>query len=49
MIRDQLLPCCDDKMSEELGNLFGNQLDTKTEEQLLREMCRLAVIAQNNF
>ena len=48
-IRDQLLFYCDDDMSEELGNLFGNQLDTKTEEQLLSEMRRLAVIDQNNF
>ena len=48
-IRGQLLFYCDDELSEELGNLFGNQLDTKTEEHLLSEMRRLAVIAQNNF
>ena len=33
VICDQLLSCCDDELSEKLGNLFGNQLDTKTEEQ----------------
>ena len=32
-----------------LGNLFGEHLDTKTEEQLLSEMCRLALVAQNKL
>ena len=49
MIRDQLLSCCTDELSEELGNLYGEQLDTKTEEQLLGDMRRLAVVAQNNL
>ena len=35
MIRDQLLSCCSDELSEELGNLFGEQLVNKTEEELL--------------
>ena len=43
MIRDQLLSSCD----EEVANLFEIQLDNKTEEQLLIEMRRLAVINQN--
>ena len=34
-IRDQLLACCSEDLMEELNNLHGNQLDTKTEEQLL--------------
>ena len=44
-----MLSCCSDELSEELGNLFGEQLVNKTEEELLGEMRRLAVVAQNNF
>ena len=61
VIPNQLISCCSDELSEEfrnllgeqldikLGNLFGEHLDTKTEEQLLSEMCRLALVAQNNL
>ena len=49
VIRDQLLSCCSDELSEELGNLFGEQLDNKSEEEILAEMRRLAVVAQNNL
>ena len=41
--------CCSDELSEELGNLFGEHLDNKTEEEVLGEMWRLAVVAQNNI
>ena len=34
-IRDQLLACCSEELMEELNNLHGDQLDAKTEEQLL--------------
>ena len=30
-------------------NLHGDQLDEKTEEQLMEEMFKLAVVAQNNL
>ena len=30
-------------------NLHGDQLDKKTEEQLMEEMFKLAVVAQNNL
>ena len=48
-VRDQLLSCCNDELAEDLGNLFGDQLDVKTEEQLLMEMRRLAVLSQNHL
>ena len=34
-MRDQLLACCNDELAEDMGNLFGDQLDMKGEEQLL--------------
>ena len=48
-IRDQLLACCDEELMEELNNLHGDQLDTKTEEELLAEMKTLAIVAQNHL
>ena len=48
-IRDQLLACCDEELMEELNNLHGDQLDTKTEEQLMAEMKTLAIVAQNHL
>ena len=48
-IRDQLLACCDEDLMEELNNLHGDQLDTKTEEELLTEMKTLAIVAQNHL
>ena len=37
-IRDQRLACCDEELIKGLNNLHGDQLDTKTEAQLLAEM-----------
>ena len=34
---------------EELNNLHGDQLDAKTEEQVLAEMRTLAIVAQNHL
>ena len=48
-IRDQLLACCDEELMEELNNLHGEQLDAKTEVQLLAEMKTLAIVAQNHL
>ena len=48
-IRDQLLACCSEDLMEELNNLHGDQLDAKTEEQLLAEMRTLAIVAQNHL
>ena len=49
MIRDQLLACCSEELSEDLGNLYGEQLDNKDEATLLEEMHKLAVVAQNHL
>ena len=48
-IKDQLLACCSDELIEELNNLHGDQLDAKTEEQILAEMKTLAIVAQNHL
>ena len=48
-IRDQLMACCQDELAEDLGNLFGEQLDMKEETELLEEMRRLAVESQNHL
>ena len=48
-VRDQLLACCSEELMEELNNLHGDQLDAKTEEQLLAEMRTLAIVAQNHL
>ena len=45
----QLLACCSDKLSEDLGNLFGDKLDKMDEAQLIAEMQKLAVVSQNNL
>ena len=45
VIRDHFLSCCSPELSEELVNLFGEQLENKTDEELLAEVHRLAVVA----
>ena len=37
------MACCQDELAEDIGNLFGEQLDMKEETELLEEMRRLAV------
>ena len=49
MIRDQLLACCNEELMQDLENMFGTQLDHKSEIELMADMCRLAVVVQNNF
>ena len=49
MIRDQLLACCSEDLYEDLHNLHGSALDSKTEDELIRELRKLAVVAQNNM
>ena len=46
-MRDQLISSCDDRPAEYLENLYGNELDNKTETELLTMMHQLAVVAQN--
>ena len=48
-IRDQLLSSCSDELAEDMENLYGEQLDTKTESELLSKMHQLAVVAQNHL
>ena len=38
MIRDQLLACCNEELSEDLGNLYGEQLDNKDEDTLMEAL-----------
>ena len=49
VVRDQLISCCEEELSEDLENLYGSELDNKTEEQLLAMMRQLAVVAQNHL
>ena len=49
VVRDQLISCCEEELSEDLENLYGSELDNKTEEQLLTMMRQLAVVAQNHL
>ena len=48
-IRDQLLSSCSEELAEDMENLYGEQLDTKTESELLAKMHQLAVVAQNHL
>ena len=48
-IRDQLLSSCSEELAEDMENLYGEQLDTKTESELLSRMHQLAVVAQNHL
>ena len=48
-IRDQLLSSCSDELAEDMENLYGEQLDTKTESELLSKMHQLAVVSQNHL
>ena len=49
IVRDQLISCCEEELSEDLENLYGSELDNKTEVQLLTMMRELAVVAQNHL
>ena len=49
MIRAQLLACCSEELGDELDNFHGAQLDQKNEADLMSEMRKLAVVAQNNL
>merc|ERR1719233_2472640 len=49
MIRAQLLACCSEELGDELDNFHGAQLDEKNEADLMAEMRKLAVVAQNNL
>ena len=49
MIRAQLLACCSEELGDELDNFHGAQLDQKNEADLMAEMRKLAVVAQNNL
>ena len=44
-IRDQLLSSCSEELAEDMENLYGEQLDKKTESELLSKMHQLAVVA----
>ena len=48
-IRDQLLACCNEDLMQDLENTFGTQLDRKSEVELMADMRKLAVVAQNNL
>ena len=48
-IRDQLLSSCSEELAEDMENLYGEQLDTKTEQELIAKMHQLAVVAQNHL
>ena len=48
-IRDQLLSSCSEELAEDMENLYGEQLDRKTESELLSKMHQLAVVAQNHL
>ena len=49
IIRDQLLAYCSEELMQDLENMFGAQLDQKSEAELMADMRRLAVVAQNNL
>ena len=42
------MACCSDELAEDLGNLFGDQLEMKDQTQLFEEMKRLAVVSQKS-
>ena len=43
-----MLACCSEELAEDLGNLFGDQLEMKDQTQLFEEMKRLAVVSQKS-
>ena len=45
----QLLAWCNDKLAEELGNIFCDQLVDKEKAQLLAEIRKLAIVLLNNL
>ena len=49
MIRAQLLACCSEELGDELDNFHGEKLDEKNESELISEIRKLAVVAQNNL
>ena len=49
VVRNQLISCCEEELSEDLENLYCSKLDNKTEEQLLAMMRQLAVVADKEI
>ena len=43
-IRDQLLSSCSEELAEDMENLYGEQLDTKTESELLAKMHQIKAV-----
>ena len=48
-IRDQLLSACHDDLARDLNSCFGSNAENFTKVQLLAEIEKLAVLAQNNL
>ena len=48
-IRDQLRAACHEDLRRNLFSCLGSKLDTLTEQQLLDEIEKLAVLSQNNL
>ena len=48
-IRDQLTICCSDELYRDLHRSLGSSLQTKTEEELIKEMKKLAVPHHSNL
>ena len=48
-VRDQLRAACNEDLKRDLYSCFGSKLQTFTEPELLTEMEKLAVLAQNNL
>ena len=47
--RDQLRSTCTEDLNRSLFSCLGSKLETLTEQQLLNEMEKLAVLSQNNL
>ena len=48
-IRDQLLACCETDLRRDLHRYLGTGVDTKSENELLTEIKRIAVITRSNL
>ena len=48
-IRDQLLAACNEELRRDLFSCLGSKLETLTEQQMLDEIEKLAVLSQNNL
>ena len=48
-IRDQLTNCCSDELVRDLFRSLGSSLQTKTEQELIDEMEKLAVPHHSNL